>query len=48
MGMTDLQFKCFLKQMIRALEQAGSEETLDAARKELAKIKQDLQEVIES
>lgn len=48
MGMTDLQFKSFLKQMIRALEQIEAQETVEDARNELAKLKQDLQETIES
>ena len=48
MGMTDLQFKNHLKEMIRALDWAGSKDTVEAIREELEKIKQDLQETIES
>lgn len=48
MGMTDLQFKNHLKEMIRALEWAGSKDTVEAIRAELDKLKQDLQETIES
>lgn len=46
--MTDLQFKAYLKQLIRALERAESMDTVEDIRKELAKIKLDLQEAIES
>ena len=44
MGMTDLQFKSYLKQLIRALETAESKETLDAVLAEIAKLKQDLED----
>lgn len=46
-GMTDLQFKAYLKQLIRALERAESMGTVEEIRKELAKIKQDLQDALE-
>lgn len=48
MGMTDLQFKNHLKEMIRAMEWAKSKETAEEIRAELDKIMQDLQETIES
>lgn len=48
MGMTDLQFKTHLKQMIRALEWAESKDTLEDVLKEIEKLKRDLQETIES
>lgn len=47
MGMTDLQFKTYLKQLIRALERAESMGTVDEVRAELAKVKQDLQDALE-
>lgn len=48
MGMTDLQFKAYLKQLIRALERADSQETVESMRQEIAKIKNDLQDIMES
>lgn len=47
-GMTDLQFKNHLKQMIRALERIESQDTMEGVRAEIAKLRQDLQETIES
>jgi len=47
MGMTDLQFKSYLKQLIRALEAAESQETIEKMRSELEKLKKDLQESME-
>ena len=44
MGMTDLQFKSYLKQLIRALEAAESKDTKDAILAEIARLKQDLEE----
>ena len=44
MGMTDLQFKSYLKQLIRALEVAESKETLEAVLSEIARLKRDLEE----
>lgn len=44
MGMTDLQFKSYLKQLIRALETAESKETKEAILAEIGKLKQDLVE----
>ena len=44
MGMTDLQFKSYLKQLIRALEAAESKDTREEVLAELARLKQDLQE----
>ena len=44
MGMTDLQFKSYLKQLIRALEAAESKDTREGVLAEIARLKQDLQE----
>jgi len=44
MGMTDLQFKSFLKQLIRALETAESKDTKEAVLAEIARLRQDLEE----
>lgn len=48
MGMTDLQFKNHLKEMIRALEWAKSKDTAEEIRAELEKLQRDFQEIIES
>ena len=48
MGMTDLQFKAHLKQLIRSLEWAESKGTLEEVLQEIEKLKRDLQETIES
>lgn len=48
MGMTDLQFKNYLKQLIRRLETASSQDSVEKILAELDKLKQDLQESIES
>ena len=47
-GMTDLQFKSYLKQLVRALEQAERQETKEAILLEIAKLKKDLEEDIKS
>lgn len=44
MGMTDLQFKSYLKQLIRALEAAESKDTKEAVVAEIVKLRQDLEE----
>ena len=44
MGMTDLQFKSYLRQLIRALETAESKDTKEAILAEIAKLKQDLED----
>ena len=44
MGTTDLQFKSYLKQLIRALEAAESKDTREEVLAEIARLKQDLQE----
>ena len=44
MGMTDLQFKSYLKQLIRALETAESKDTKEAVLAEIARLKQDLED----
>ena len=44
MGVTDLQFKSYLKQLIRALEAAESKDTKEAVLAEIAKLRQDLEE----
>ena len=42
MGMTDLQFKSYLKRLIRDLEMVENQETKEAILAEIAKLKQDL------
>ena len=42
MGMTDLQFKSFLKRLIRTLEEAESKETKEQILAEIEKLKKDL------
>jgi hypothetical protein len=44
MGMTDLQFKSYLKQLIRALEAAESKDSKEDVLAEIAKLRQDLEE----
>lgn len=44
MGMTDLQFKSYLKQLIRALQAAESKDTKEAVLAEIARLRQDLEE----
>ena len=44
MGMTDLQFKSYLKQLIRALEAAESKDTKDDILAEIARLRRDLEE----
>lgn len=42
-GMTDLQFKAYLRLLLRAVEHAASQDTADGMRKELAEIRKDLE-----
>ena len=42
-GMTDLQFKAYIRLLIRALERAEAQDTVEGIRSELAKLKADLQ-----
>ena len=44
MGMTDLQFKSWLKQMIRVLESAKQESTKEGTDKKLEELLKDLKE----
>ena len=44
MGMTDLQFKSFLKRLIRSLETAETMETKEQILEEIQKLKHDLEE----
>ncbi len=44
MGMTDLQFKSYLRQLIRSLEAAESQSTLEGALEVIARLKKDLEE----
>ena len=44
MGMTDLQFKSYLKLLIRALEAVESKDTKEAILAEIAKLKKDLED----
>ena len=46
MGMTDLQFKSYLKQLIRALEAAESKDSKEDVLAEIAKLRQDLEELV--
>lgn len=48
MGMTDLQFKSYLKLLVRAIEAAESQETKEAILLELARLRKDLEEDIKS
>lgn len=47
MGMTDLQFKGFIKLLIRQLEEAKEEETKEKIQQELDKVMKDLQDMLE-
>ena len=47
MGMTDLQFKGYIKQLIRSIEHAESQKEEQALRKELEQLRKDLQELLE-
>ena len=42
MGMTDLQFKSFLKRLIRTLEEAEAKETKEQVLPDSEKLKKDL------
>lgn len=44
MGMTDLQFKSYLKQLIHRLETASGKETKEAILEEIAALMRDLRE----
>ena len=44
MGMTDLQFKSYLKKLIRAIEQAEKQETREGILAELEALKKELQD----
>ena len=48
MGMTDLQFKSHLRQLIAALERAENAETPEKVLQEIAALKKLLQEDLES
>lgn len=48
MGMSDLQFKSFLKQLVKRLEDAGSEADAEEARRKLKEVIADLKSDIES
>ena len=47
MGMTDLQFKGYVKSLIRSIEHAEEQKDEASLRKELEKMKADLQEILE-
>ena len=47
MGMTDLQFKLLIKLLIRSIEHAEEQKGEEAVKKELEKLKADLQEIME-
>lgn len=44
MGMTDLQFKSYLKQLIARLERAKDQETREAVQAEIERLLDDLRE----
>ena len=46
MGMTDLQFKSFLKRLIRTLEEAETKETREQVLADIEKLKKDLMAAI--
>lgn len=46
MGMTDLQFKAYLRLLIRALERIESQDTAEQMREELKKFRQDLESTL--
>lgn len=48
MGMSDLQFKSFLKQLVKRMENAKDEPTGDEVKAKLEEIIQDLKSDIES
>ena len=48
MGMTDLQFKSWLKQIIRGLESAKNEPDKDATDQKIQELLQDLKEDLQS
>ncbi len=48
MGMSDLQFKSFLRQLVKRMEDAKDEPDADEAKAKLAEIIQDLKSDIES
>ena len=48
MGMTDMQFKSFLKQLIRNLEDAKGEEGKEETDEKLSQILQDLKEDLQN
>ena len=45
-GMTDLQFKAYLRLLIRALERIESQDTAEQMREELQKFRQDLESAL--
>ena len=47
MGMTDLQFKGYVKSLIRSIEHAEEQKDEASVRRELEKMKADLQEILE-
>ena len=46
-GMTDLQFKAYIRLLIRALDRAEPQDTVEGIRSELAKLKADLQSTLQ-
>ena len=46
-GMTDLQFKAYIRLLIRALEREEAQDTVEGIRSELAKLKADLQSTLQ-
>jgi hypothetical protein len=47
MGMTDLQFKAFIKLLLRQLEDAQEKNDVELTKKEMGKILSDLREMLQ-
>lgn len=47
MGMTDLQFKSFLKLLVRQLEEATEEKEAEDIRKQINKVLEDLNDMLQ-
>ena len=48
MGMTDLQFKAHIRLLIRSIEYAEAQKDAPSIRRELSKLKKDLQTILET
>lgn len=45
--MTDLQFKAYVRLLLRAVERAEAQDTVEGMRSELAKLRADLQSTLQ-